>query len=137
MALTEPQQSRIRHFLGYPSFSSLSQSIQLGYPAASQPLFLLEDAFRRLKPGGEAAVLQDLCECESIEKQMSQARTRFSALKLDKLEVNQQETQQLLGALRYWSARLADDLGVVANPYSQAEWLGTSLSGGVNSRVVG
>jgi hypothetical protein len=136
MAFTEHEKARVRHFLGFPSFVSLSQSIQLGYPAASQPLFLLEDAFHRLFPGGEEAVRRDLCECEAIEKQLGDARSRFKASKLDKLEVNHDEPDMLRRELTYWSLRLASDLGVAANPYSAFEYH-QGAGGSVNSRTVG
>lgn len=136
MAFTAHEKARIKHFLSYPDFVSLSQSIQLGYPAASQPLFLVEDAFKRMTPEGEATIRTDLCECESIEKQISQARSRFKAVKLDKLEVNQSETEQLRRELVYWAKRLSSDLGVATNPYSEFEYQGAG-GGGINARVVG
>jgi hypothetical protein len=136
MAFTEWEQARIKHFLSYPDFVSLSQSVQLGYPAASQPLFLVEDAFKRLTPQGEETVRRDLCECEAIEKQLSQARSRFKAVKVDKLEVNQSESDQLRRELTYWGKRLAGDLGVNTNPYSEFEYQGAG-GGGINARVQG
>lgn len=132
---TDHEKARIKHFLSYPDWVSLAASIQLGYPAGSQPLFLVEDAFNRLTPEGEDSVRHDLCECESIEKQISEARGRFKATKLGTLEVNPNETAMLRKELVYWVARLASDLGVVTNPYSLFEYLGAS-GGGHNSRVV-
>lgn len=136
MAFTLSEQARILHFLSYPKFSSLSQSIQLGYPAASEPLFLAEDAFKRITSEGEVSIRIDLCECESIERQLSNARTRFKASKLGDLETNLSEPDQLRKELRYWTARLASDLGVWANPYSAFENGGES-QGGLNARVTG
>src|SRR5262245_35605300 len=122
MAFTEHEKTRIRHFLSYPSFSSLSQSIQLGYPAASQPLFLLEDAFKRITPDWQTTDRQDLCECESIERQLSASRTRFKASQVGTVKVNGDEPDQLRRELKFWSARLASDMGVNPNPYSQFEY---------------
>jgi hypothetical protein len=136
MAFSELEKGRIRHFLSYPSFSSLSQSIQLGYPAASQPLFLLDDAFKRLTPEGEVSVRNDLCECESIERQLSGSRTRFKALKVGGIEVNDSEPDKLRRELKYWGARLASDLGVTPNPYSEFEHQNAG-GGGINARVIG
>lgn len=136
MPLTTAEQARILHFLGYPKFSSLSQSIQLGYPAASQPLFLAEDSFKRLTAEGENTVRQDLCECESIERQLSQARSRFKATQLGDLKVNGSETDQLRTELRYWASRLASDLGVPPNPYSDMVQSGAG-GGGINARTTG
>lgn len=135
MAFTDHEKARVRHFLGYPSFSQLSQSIQLGYPAASEPLFLLDDAFRRLVPEGEEVVRRDLCECEDIEKQLGGARSRLKAQNVGDIRMNGQETSNLRQELQFWSQRLADDLGVVRNPYSQMAHNG--MPGGLNASVSG
>jgi hypothetical protein len=134
---TEQEQARIKHFLSYPDWVSLSQSIQLGYPAASQPLFLVDDAFKRLTEGGEYSVRKDLCECEQIECQISDARSRLKAVKIGNLELNPNETRQLRQELLFWITRLADDLGVVSDPYSQMMYKNIMGMGGVNASVVG
>lgn len=136
MAFSLAEQARVLHFLSYPKFSSLSQSIQLGYPAASQPLFLVEDSFRRLTAEGENTVRKDLCECESIERQLSEARGRFKATQLGDLKLNSSEPDLLRRELRFWCDRLASDLGVWENPYSAFENNGES-TGGVNAKVIG
>lgn len=135
MAFTDQEKARIKHFLSYPDWVSLAASIQLGYPAGSQPLFLVEDAFNRLTAEGEDSVRRDLCECESTEGQISEARKRFKATELGALKMNPQEIKMLRDELMYWVSRLASDLGVVNNPYSQFEYLGAG-GGGHNSRVI-
>jgi hypothetical protein len=132
---TEQDKDRVLHFLGYPNWIALSQSIMLGYPAASQPLFLVYDAFMRISQGGAESVLVDLCECESIEAQLRDARTRFKARTVGNIDLNMAETSMLRDELKYWTKRLADDLGVVVNPYSQMAWQG--MQGGVSTRVSG
>lgn len=136
MAFTEHEKSRIKRFLSYPDWVALAQSIQLGYPAASQPLFLVEDAFRRLTPDGEASTRADLCECESVERQMSEARQRFKATKIGEIELNPRETAMLRKELLWWVTRLADDLGVVSNPYSQMMFQQIGSMGGVSGRAI-
>lgn len=135
MAFTDDEKARIKHFLSYPDWSRLSNSIQLGFPAGSQPLFLVEQAFQRLTDGGEESARRDLCECESIERQLSEARRRFKATKLGDLQVNPKETEMLRKELTFWVLRLASDLGVVSNPYSAFEYMGGG-GGGINARVV-
>lgn len=137
MSFTADEQSRIKHFLSYPDWVSLAQSIQLGFPAASQPLFLVEDAFKRLTLGGESSVRIDLCECEDIEKQMRGARRRLKATRLGNLELNPREHAMLRRELLYWTTRLADDLGVVTDPYSQMMYQGIADMGGVGASVSG
>lgn len=135
MAFTPEEETRILHFLGYADWQSLAQSIQLGFPAATQPLFLVRDSWNRISAPGQTSVRRDLCELESIERQMSEARQRLATKKVGEVEFNQGE----LGALRveftYWQRKLADDLGVTPNPYAQATFLG--LGGGINARVSG
>lgn len=131
------EKARIRHHLGYPSFASLAQAIQLGYPAASQPLFLVDDSFGRVTLEGEDAARRDLCECESIEKQMSEARSRYKATSLGDLVVNPLEPTMLRNDLVYWRQQLASDLMVVVNPYAPREYYGAMGAGGINATVTG
>lgn len=137
MAFTEEEQTQIKYFLSYPDFVSLSQSVQLGYPSASQPLFLVEDAFKRLTPFAEVTVRRALCECVSIEAQLSEARKRLKAIRVGDVEMNPRERAELRKELLYWSTRLADALGVVANPYSQMMFTAISSMGGVSGKVIG
>ena len=136
MSFTADQKSRVHHFLSYPEWVALAQSIVLGFPSASEPLFLLEDAFRRLTPGGEQSVLTNLSELECIEQQLRDARTRFRARKVGNVELNPDEPDMLRRELAYWTIRLADDLGVIPDPYSQALHAGLMNAGTVNSVVV-
>lgn len=136
MAFTAAQKARTKHFLAYPDWVALAQSIVLGFPAASEPLFLLEDAFRRLTPDGEQSVLTNLSECECIEAQLRDARTRFRAKRVGNVELNPDEPDMLRRELAYWTIRLADDLGVIPDPYSQALHAGLLNAGSVNSVVV-
>lgn len=135
MAFTEQEKGQVLHHLGYPNWSQLAASIQLGFPAGSQPLFLVQQAFTRLFPDGEEQVRFDLCNCIDIENQLGDARSRFKALALGELKLNPMETQQLYGQLTYWRNKLADDLGVVQNPYSQSAYEG--MPGGINAKVEG
>ena len=135
MAFTDEEKTRILHHLGYPDWQSVASSIQLGYPASTQPLFLVRDSFQRLSTGGEYSVRRDLCELESIEKQLSDARSRFKATKLGELHLNEKETRMLRQEYVFWQRRLSDDLGVAPNPYAQASVFG--LGGGINAKVTG
>ena len=133
MAFTAQEQARILHHLGYPSWVSLSNGIQLGFPAGAQPLFLVEQSFLRLTAGGEDSVREDLCNCEDAEGQLGTARSRMKATQLGELHLNPREAAMLRGELQYWRAKLADDLGVVRNPYSQSAYQGDP--GGPNAWV--
>lgn len=133
MPFTQQEKSRIKSYLRYPDWQQLAASIQLGFPAGSQPLFLLEDAFNRLTTDGETSVRRDLCQCEAIDAQLADARSRFKATALGELKLRADETDALRKELDYWRGRLADDLGVVLNPYSTGAYEGNP--GGLNARV--
>lgn len=134
MAFTNQEKAEIKHFLSYPDWSQMAASIQLGFPAGSQPLFLVEQAFTKLTAEGEAQVRFDLCQCKQCEAQIADARSRMKAVQLGDLRMNPNEANQLRGELQYWCLRLADDLGVVKDPYSQMAYQG--MAGGRNARVV-
>jgi hypothetical protein len=135
MSFSDSEKARIKYFLSYPDWSSTAQSIQLGYPAASQPAFLVDDAFHRLTPSGEVQVRHVLCECEAVERQISTSRKRLEAAEVGNVKLNAGEFEALQGQLKFWALRLASTLGVVSNPYSQYEHLGGG--GGRNATVIG
>jgi len=132
---SEVERDRILHFLGYPEWKALAQSIQLGYPMASQPLFLVYDAFLRIGAGGVASALRDLCQCEACESQIGDARSRMKAEAVGNIRLRANEADALRRELQFWTKRLADDLGVVVNPYSQMSWQG--MTDGISTRVSG
>jgi hypothetical protein len=137
VSFTAEERARIKHFLSFPDWVAMSQSIQLGYPAASQPAFLLDDAFHRMTPDSERSIRQDLCECESIECQLSDARSRFKVKSVGNITFNDQETAQLRKELLFWTTRLGDDLGVLPDPYSRMMYESIGGMGGVQGKVSG
>lgn len=134
---TEKEKERIRYFLSYPSWLQLAQSIQLGVPAASQPGFLVESAFERIRPEARDSAREALGECECIQGQLKDARSRFKVLSVGEVKLNPQESSKLRTELLWWVTRLADVLGVVPDPYSQMLYEGIGNIGGLNARVVG
>jgi len=132
-AFTAEEETDILRFLGYPDWQALASSVQLGYPATGQPLYLVRDSLKRVAPTAREVIRRYLCELRDIECQMSQARSRFRAKRLEGLELNPREPMMLRGEYTYWQRRLADDLGVVPNPYSQMEFRG--MPGGLNATV--
>lgn len=131
---TREEETDILRFLGYPDWTSEAQSIQLGYPAASQPLFLVRDSLGRVSPTARAPIRQYLAELRCIEREMSQSRSRFRADRLGEISLNRTEPGQLREEYRFWQRRLADDLGVVPNPYAQLQYVG--MPGGANAKVM-
>lgn len=116
--LNELEKSRIRHFLGYPDWRTIAPIVALGLPSGSQFYFLLNQAFDKLGDGGLDSVRRDLAECECIERQLSDARSRFKAEAIGNLKLQARERVMLRQELAEWTARLANDLGIIANPYA-------------------
>ena len=130
---TDDEVTDILRYLGYPDWASVSQSIQLGFPAASQPLFLVRDSLGRVTPTARARVRIDLCELRAIDVQLGEGRTRLRASQLGNLTINPKELHMLRTEYIFWQRRLSDDLGVIPNPYSQLQFLG--MPGGMSARV--
>jgi hypothetical protein len=133
---TEDEKDAILRFLGYPNWAALAQSIQLGYPAASQPLFLVFDAFRRVRPSSRARIRLDLCRALEVEDQIASSRGRRKSSKVAEVTLNASELADLTQLLTYWTRRIADGLGVIPNPYSTMQYHGMP-GGGVNGPVTG
>lgn len=132
---SEDEKDAVLRFLGYPNWASLAQSIQLGMPAASQPLFLVFDAFRRIRPPARARVRLDLCRALEVEEQIASSGNRLKSSKVGTVTLNANELTQLKELLTYWTTRIADGLGVIPNPYSQMQFNGGG--GGINAPVTG
>lgn len=132
---SDAEVGRIMHFLGYPFWRALAASVQLGYPAATQPMFLVLDSMKRMDPAGVVNIRKDLCQLEAIEAQMGQARGRMAVAAVGEVKMRENETAMLRDELIFWQRRLADDFGVVFNPYSQMDYLG--MPGSMNAKVTG
>lgn len=98
-------------------------------------MYLVEGAFDRITNEALATVRKDLCELESIENQLGEARGRLSAEQLGNLKVNMKELPMLRRELVWWALVLANDLGVGPNPFSAMQCLGGAGGGGRNASV--
>lgn len=129
--LNETEQAEVLRFLGYANWADLASSFQLGFPAPSQPEYLVRDAFVRLTDEGSDLVRRDLRELKCIENQMSESRSRLKAEKIGNLKLNSTELKDLQEHMTYWVKRLASDLGVYENPLGH-----NPLMSGRNARIV-
>jgi hypothetical protein len=129
--LTEDEKDATLRLLGYPNWANLAQSIQLGFPAASQPLFLVFDSFDRIRPESRARLRQDLCRALAVEEQIAQSNSRVKTSKVGEVTIRKDEFDALTKRLEFWTKRIADTLGVVPNPYSQMDY--TGMPGGINA----
>lgn len=120
--LQENDRARVRHHLGYLQ-TQPSASIQLGFPSASEPLFLVERAMDQLIPEAVPRILQMLNALDAIELQMLDGLKRLKAQQLGELKLrnsNEEPVEQDLLEKEYarWAMRLSDSLGAPINPFS-------------------
>lgn len=123
IALSESEKERVRYHLGYLNVEPPG-SITLGFPSASQALYLVEIALERLIPSTVERVLKIVDHLDCIEMQMMEANKRLKAQQLGELKLrnsNDEATEQELLEKEYhrWARRLSDNLGVPLNPFSE------------------
>lgn len=118
MALTEEEKARVRYHLGYLDVAPVV-SIQLGFPRASQPMFLVEAAMENILETAIGIVRRHVAELDGIEDQISDARRRMKAEKLGEITLRADETDALEREYARWARRLADILGVPLNIYAE------------------
>jgi hypothetical protein len=116
--LTEDEKNRIRHHGGYLLTNPVS-SIQLGFPRASQPQFLVESAMNNLPEAAVGQIRRYISILDTIEDQLVDATLRFKAKKLAEIELRDNETDMLEREYSRWAKRLYDDLGCPLNIYSE------------------
>lgn len=138
IALTASEKERVRYHLGYLNVEP-SAAIALGFPRASQAGFLVEQAMERLMEPTVGRVSQLLSVLDRIEGQMIEALQRLQAQQLGELKLrnsNDEPTEQDLLEREYvrWAQRLADNLGVPLNVYSE-RFRELGSGGGVNVPV--
>lgn len=116
--ITEDEKNRIRHHLGY-LVTEPAAAIQLGYPRASQTQFLVEHALNHLPNAAVGQIRNYVSIMDNLENLLVEATTRFAAKRLGDIELRDDETSMLEREYSRWAKRLADDLGVPLNIYSE------------------
>jgi hypothetical protein len=116
--LQEEEKARIRHHLGYLNVQPAA-SIQLGFPAASQPLFLVESAMNKIPETAVGIIRKTVSILDNIEDRLVDALDRLQAEKLSDVTLRADEHDALEREYVRWAKRLADDLGAPLNAYSE------------------
>lgn len=116
--LTELEKNRIRHHLGYLVTAPVA-SIQLGVPRASEPQFLVEFSMNSIPVDAIGQVRRWVAILDSTEETMVDAQSRLAAKRVGNIEMREDELDSLEREYRRWAQRLADDLGVPLNIYSE------------------
>jgi hypothetical protein len=115
--LSDPEKNRIRYHTGY-LVTTMVASVQLGFPRATQPMFLVEQAMNLIPDDAIGLIRERVAILDSTETRMVQAQARLAADQLGNLKIREKEILQLRGEYRYWAQTLADLLGVPLNTYS-------------------
>lgn len=123
--LSEQDRARVRHHLGYLNVQPVA-TIQLGFPAASQPQFLVELAMDRVMDAAVDIILRDLNTLDEIECRQIDSLKRLKVQALGELKLrnsNEEPNEHDLLAQTYefWKKKLANDLGVPVNPFAEAQ----------------
>lgn len=118
---TEAERAKILGFLGYPRYYALGPAISFGYPSASEPLYIAEDAFKRISPEARDLVRDDVCKLDALHCALHGAATRQGVENVGTIKYDVRAGRaQLLQEYRRQVAMLADHLGVFPNPMSQS-----------------
>lgn len=122
--LTAEEKARIRHHTGYLLVDPVA-SIQLGIPRASQSMFLLEASMDRIPESAVGLIRRYVAVLDQIEDMLFDSTTRFAATQVGDLHLNDNEPAKLETEYARWAKRLADDLGIPLNPFSERFRSGT------------
>lgn len=117
-AFTFEEKARIRAHLGYTNVSAV-QTFALGTPAAVEPAFIIERAMDVVLPEALHLARQYLEVLDRIDCQRLEDLELMAVNKVDEIEVRKEEQLQLRNEYLEWRGRLANLLGVMANPYDK------------------
>lgn len=119
MAFTLEEKARIRYHLGFPNIGNATV-LALGFPAAGHPAFLLEAAMNQILPEAEPTARNAILQCDCIEKQLAEARSRLKAGTAGNVILRgREELEDLEDQYDYWTDALVDVFGVNKNPFSK------------------
>jgi hypothetical protein len=125
--LGEEEKHRIRHHTGYTMLDPVP-SIQLGVRALGQPQFLLELAMNRIPDTAVGQIRRYVAILDQIEDTLVDAQSRMAAEKLGEITLRADEADALEREYSRWAKRLADDLGVPLNVFSERFRAGGGMS---------
>ena len=131
--LTEDDKNRARHHAGYLAVQE-SQTFVLGIPAAVQTQFVIEGAFNRILPSGEAMFRRFLDNCDQLEQQILDNADTLVASEVGDIKLRPDEFPQLVKRYRWFVNSFCNLLGIRPNPFD-ARFYGSS-AGGVNVAVM-
>lgn len=115
---TETEKDRVRHHLGYLLTTPVT-SIVMGFPRATQPMFLVESALNNVPEHAANQIRQYIAVLDGIEAKLVEAQDYMVAERLGEITIREDHADKLEREYARWARRLADDLGVPLNAYSE------------------
>ncbi len=115
---SDEEKNKILYHLGY-LIGTLSGSVALGFPRASQPMFLVMQAFNYIPSSGIGIIRRQIAVLDLIEDRLIESQERLAASKLGDITLNEGEPDKLEKEYCRWAKRMADTLGVPLNIYSE------------------
>lgn len=130
MPLTEDEKVQVRHALGFLNVAEAATFV-LGTPAGVETQFIIEGAMNRVLESALPLLRNHLAILAKIEAQMVDDLETLVVRKLGEIEIDPEEMPKLRREYDFWRQRLANILGVYANPFDKARYGGP----GANFRV--
>lgn len=117
MPLNDREKERVRYHMGYLGVSGAA-SIQFGIPRPLQTVFLIEQAMNNLIEAALPRVRRIINIMDNVENKLEAAQDRLAAIRLDQLQLRENEPDLLENEYVRWGYRLADILGAPIYAYS-------------------
>jgi hypothetical protein len=123
VGLSLQEKSRIRYHLGYPQVQAAA-SIQIGLPATTQTLFLVEYSMENVLEEAIPQIRSIISVLDSTELNLMAAQERLAAAQLGSMvlrsaKAGESEPDALEREYVRWARRLGDVFGCVPNPFAQ------------------
>lgn len=116
MAFSDEEKTKIRHHLGYLNVG-LAATFVLGVPAPVQTQFLIESAFEKVLPAGEAKVRELMTICDEYESQLRENKDLRDVNQVGEIQIRPDAFDAQIKEYMFWRAGLGNALGVPPNPY--------------------
>jgi len=130
VALTPDETASVLEHLGWPN-ATMIETFILGFPAAREPLFILQGAIFALNPTVEDRVRLTLKRLDRIEALIDEDADTLVASKTDDTELRADQFEALLQRYSYWQGKLCNFLGVPGpNPWDARLSAWNMLGGG-------
>jgi hypothetical protein len=124
--ITAEEKVRARAHLGYLNVAAASTFV-LGAPAALETTFLVEGAWEKVLLEAVPLFRHYLAALDEIEEEMLAGLPALQAKRVGQIEIADDHMKQLMGQYDLWRGKLANLLGVTANPFDKTHGAGINV----------